>query len=179
MENKSLIAIVSESAQIEQMLIESGGELTPELEAFLQVNGKELAEKVDAYDLIIERFENLKSFYSAQSDFYARVASSCSGTVYRLKENIKRAMQELGAEEIKGNQKRFKLVQGSGSLRIKDPEMIPVEFKQEIIETLIDKQALKAALKQGPIPGAEIEFSPSLRTYANLPDKKTKAVKDE
>lgn len=177
-ENRSLISIVSETVAVEKMLIESGGELTPEIEAFLAVNAQELAEKVDAYDMVINRFKALEDFYGERAEFYYKISSQCLNTVARLKENIKRAMSELGVEEVKGNETRFKLVEGSGSLRIKDPEMVPVEFKEEITETVIKKSELKAALKSGPVAGAELEFNPSLRIYANLPDKKTKAVKN-
>lgn len=40
-DSKSLVGIVSETVSIERMLIESGGELTPEIEAHLAVNAQE------------------------------------------------------------------------------------------------------------------------------------------
>lgn len=178
MENKSLVSIVAETVSIEKMLIESGGEVTPEMEAFLAVNAQELAEKVDGYDMIITRFKNLAEFYNQKAEFYLKISAQCVNTSEKLKKNIKLAMETLKVDEVKGNEVRFTLVKGQGSLKIKDPEMVPVEFKQEIIETVIDNARLKAACKLGPVPGAEIEYNPSLRTFANLPDKKTKAVKN-
>lgn len=178
MENKSLVEIVNETVSLEKMLIESGGELTSEMEEFLAVNANKLAEKVDGYDLVINRFKNLAEFYKQKADFYIKISEQCVNTSEKLKKNIKHAMETLNVEEVKGNEVRFTLVKGQGSLKIKDREMIPVEFKQEIIETVIDNARLKAACKLGPVPGAEIEYNPSLRTFANLPDKKTKAVKN-
>lgn len=177
MENQSLLAIVGKTVEIEKMLIESGGELTPEIEAALIVNEQSLSEKADGYHNIIERFDALGDHYSKRAAFFAQISKQCAGVVDRLKGNIKIAMSELKVDEIKGADVRFKLVTTSGKLIIEDEEMVPVEFKQEVINTVIQKDALKAALQAGEVPGAKLEKGYSLRAYANLPDKETKPKK--
>ena len=176
MNNKSLVTIVNESASIEAMLIESGGELTDEIQNFLAVNSTELATKVDGYHMIIDRFDSLKKYYAEKAEFFKIISGQCDNASKRLKENIKFAMLELGVDEIKGHDMRFKLSQGAGKLVVDDEEMIPVEFKVEKITTEIKNSELKEALKKGPIVGAHIEPTQSVRAYANLPEKKTKQI---
>lgn len=173
---RSLLSIINEASSIEGMIIESGGELTPDIEMLLEVNQRTLAEKVDAYHMVIERFEALEKHYQSRSDYFKTISGQCKSVILRLKNNIKFAMQEMGVEEIKGLDMRFKLSQTPGSLVIEDPEMVPVEFKKEVISTEIDKKALKEALGKHEVPGAKLDRGFSLRTYANIPDKKTKAV---
>lgn len=176
MENKSLVLLVNEAMKIEQMLIESGGELSESVENALAVNSKELSQKVDGYQHILERFDSLEKHYKARAEFFKQIATQCKNAQDRLKDNIKYAMQELGVDEIKGQDMRFKMTPTSGSLVIEDPEMVPVEFKAEIVTTEIDKKALKEALSKGDVPGAKLEAGFSLRSYANTPEKKKKEV---
>ncbi len=65
--------IVNEAMQIEQMLMESGGEITPEIDQALAVNSNSLVEKVDSYHHIIERFEALEGHYKS----LRRILQSC------------------------------------------------------------------------------------------------------
>ncbi|MGZ3770043.1 MAG: siphovirus Gp157 family protein [Bdellovibrio sp.] len=176
MENKSLVLLVNEAMQIEQMLMESGGELTEEINKSLSVNSAELAQKVDGYDHILTRFESLEKHYKARAEFFKTIATQCKAAQDRLRDNIKFAMHEMGVSEIKGNDMRFKMAPTQGMLIIEDESMVPVEFKHEIVTTEIDKKALKDALLKGELPGAKLVPGFSLRSYANTPERKaTKA----
>ncbi len=174
MENKSLYAIVNESMEIEKLLVESGGEITEEIEKALSVNASELSLKVDGYQHVIERFNSLSDHYKARAEFFRTIAGQCKTAADRLKDNIKNAMIDMGIEEVKGQDMRFKLSPTSGTLIIEDAEMIPVEFKSEVITTEIDKKALKDAAAKGEVAGVRIEPGFTLRSYANTPEKKSK-----
>jgi hypothetical protein len=54
-EKTGIYALIFESNQIAERLIESGGELTPELESALDKNEMSLAQKTDSYSVITER----------------------------------------------------------------------------------------------------------------------------
>lgn len=177
-QNKSLMAIVNQSIDIEKMLIESGGEVNEEIEKFLTITHSELAEKVDGYQNVIERFEALEDHYKARAEFFRTVSGQCKTVAQRLKDNIKYAMQEMGVVEIKGNDIRFKLSPTKGRVIIEDANMVPVEFKEEVIETKIDDKKIREALEQGEVRGARLEPGFSLRTYANVPERKSKEVQD-
>lgn len=173
--NKSLVLIVNEAMNLEQMLMESGGEINEAMEKALAVNSQELALKTDGYVEIIERFDSLSDHYKRRAEFYAKIAAQCSNASERLENNIKFAMQELGVDEIKGVDTRFKLTATSGSLKITDEEMVPVEYKIEKVVTSLDNKAIKGALSNGKeVPGAELIPGKSLRVYANTPERKSK-----
>lgn len=172
---KSLAAIVNESNQIEAMLLESQGEITEAIEAALAVRDLELTEKVDGYSHIMDRFAALESHYKEKAEFFSRISKQCSNVQDRLKNNIKFAMQEMGTTELVGVDIKFTLKPTTGSLVIDDAEMVPVEFKSEVIETVIDKKKLKDAASKGEVPGARVEPGFSLRMFANTPEKKVKA----
>lgn len=171
---KSLAAIVNESNQIEAMLLESQGEITEAIEAALAVRDLELTEKVDGYSHIMDRFAALESHYKEKAEFFSRISKQCSNVQDRLKNNIKFAMQEMGTTELVGVDIRFTLKPTTGSLVIDDAEIVPVEFKSEVIETVIDKKKLKDAASKGEVPGARVEPGFSLRMFANTPERKTK-----
>lgn len=175
-DSKSLKDIVNEASQIEQMLIESCGEITPEIGAALSVISEQLPQKIDHYHFILERFESLEKHYKSRAEFFKQIAAQCKNAQDRLKENIKFAMHEMGVDEIHGQDMRFKMAPTQGTLIIEEEEMVPVEFKAEIITTEIDKKALKEALLVGEVPGAKLVPGFSLRTYANTPEKKKKEV---
>ena len=125
-EQKSLLSIVNEAMTLEKMLIESNGEITPEIEQALAVNQQELSLKADGYHTIMERFDNLERHYLARADFYKRIASQCGGVVDRLKNNIKLAIHEMGVTEIKGEDIRFVIKETKGKVIIEDEEMLSV-----------------------------------------------------
>jgi hypothetical protein len=166
-ENKSLVSIVSEVNQIETMLIESGGEITPEIECALAVRDASVATKVDGYSYILDRLESLEEHYKNQAAFFSVISKQCKGAKDRLKDNLKGAMQEMGLDEIKGNDFRFKLSNSKPALEILDLGVVPKGYKKEVITVEIDKKALADDLAVGEIPGARLVPSFSLRKYAN------------
>lgn len=178
-QSKSLMTIVARSNEIELMLVESGGELNDEIEKFLMINSSELAEKVDGYQTVIERFEALEDHYKAKAEFFKTVSGQCKTIAARLKDNIKYAMQQMGVDEIKGNDIRFKLSSTKGRVIIEDMNIVPVEFKEEVIETKIDDKKIREALEKGEVRGAKLEPGFSLRTYANIPERKPKGKKND
>ena len=171
-ENKSLSLIVSQVADIENMLIESEGVITPEIEAILAVKEINLPEKVDSYAAVIERFEMIEEYYKAKSDNILKIARAASAVYSRCKENLKFAMKELGVDEINGHDMRFKLSASKPSIIIEDDSKIDAAYK--ITETIvkIDKNKIGEDLKIGvPVAGAKMQENFSLRKYANRSSK--------
>lgn len=173
--NKSLQLIINEANQLEEMLIHSGGELTPEIEAALAVRDLNLVEKIDGYAHIMDRFASLEAHYKQKAEFFAKISKQCAAVQARLEGNIKFAMQEFESAELLGTDIKFTLKPTAGSLVVEDEAMVPVEFKTEIISTVLDKKRLKDACSKNEIPGARIEPGFSLRCVANTPKSK-KAV---
>lgn len=172
-ENKSLLALVQESNELEKQLIESNGVLTPELEAALEVKEIQLPEKVDGYNAIIERFEWIKKSYKERADFFMALSKSSQSLIDRLESNIKTAMQGLNVEELEGIDYRFKLQKSPPSVVIEDEAKIDGAYKITETITKIDKKRLAEDMKLGvPVAGAKLNQGYYVRSYSNNPTRK-------
>lgn len=167
-ETKStLYSLVIQAQAIEQKIMEAGGELTPEVEEALTRVDLSLAEKVDGYDFVIERMENQSEYWKAKAALFSKIAKSYETARERLKNSIKDAMVSLGKTEISGNDVRFKLQNNAPKLVIDDTK-IPDGFKMQVVTTVVDKERIKSALKDGiPVQGASLEQGQHVRSYAN------------
>lgn len=177
MNNKSLVQIANEVTQLEVMLIESEGAITPEIEEALSVKEIELPEKVDNYSFVQARLDMAVAMYKEQAKKYAQAAKYLENAQERLEERLKFGMTTLGVSELNGNTVRYTLKPTAGSLVIDDEEAIPLAFKTEVSVTTIDKATLKTALKTEQIPGAHIEPGLTLRKFVST--KLIKGGKDE
>ena len=158
---------------LERALIESDGIISPEVEQMLAVRELDLPEKVDGYAFIIDRLESMEDFYKQRAEMFLKASRTLQNSKESLKERLKFAMQELGTNELFGNDVRFKGAHTKGSLVIEDKDAVPVEYKTEVVTTEIDKKKIKADLDSGKeVPGARIEPGYSLRCYTNTNVKK-------
>ena len=166
----SLQVLVSEANIIEQKLIESDGEITEEIELMLSIRSENLADKVDSYAVIIERFKAIEEFYAEKAEKIKQIAKNCNYVQKRLKKNIEFAMSNLGTDEISGNESRFKLQRSQSSLLLSDEDQIPMEYKNPVTTYVVDKDKIKAEIKAGKdLPFASMVENFSLRTYSATP----------
>lgn len=166
MEKTTLSNIVVAFSQIEQELIESGGELSPSLEAFtLDLTGK-LEDKIEAYHAVMERASMGASYYKAKADEYNRIAKGLAKSEDFLKQNLKAALETLELTEVKAGSVRVKLAKCPQRLVIDNEATIPQEFVELVPKVLTGP--LKAALESGlEVQGAHLEGGTALRFYAN------------
>jgi hypothetical protein len=164
-ENKSLVALTEDYQRLMGLLMETGGELTPEIEKELEVNTEMLAAKADKYEFITSKLEAEEAYFKAKADSYTRVARACANARQRLRDAIKFSMQQTGKTEIIGEDTTFCIVNGAPKLVIKDPGVVPKNYVVETIVRDLDKDKIKADLKAGKsVPGAEFEPVYQLRT---------------
>ncbi len=172
-DSKSLVTLAEESAKLEIALSESGGELTPEIEAMLAEIDVALPEKVENYSLLIDRMTTLSAFYKDRAKFIERMASAAEKVVERCEFNLKLAMEKTGQTEIRGIDVRYKLSPTAGKVVIENEELIDPAYT--VIEQVrkIEKKRIGEDLKAGvPVKGARLEVGTSLRRYANTPGKR-------
>lgn len=167
----SLVQIAQDLTTLEQKLIESEGHVTPEIEELLVVNSEMLPAKVDNYSLFLNRCKSVEQFYLERADFFYKVAKQMSNVQDQLNHNIKIAMQTLGVDELTGQDVRFKLQGVKAKVVIDDDSLIPKDYKKEVIKFEIEKERLRGDLEIGAVPGAHLEKSFALKTYAATPKK--------
>jgi len=163
-----LYEIVSEFKELEQMLYESGGELTPEIEQLLAVNQENLTEKLENMGKVIANLEG--------------DINACDGEIHRLADmklakeiainSIRKAMlsaltnvvppDKRGVHKLETSLFKFS-TRKSQQVVINDLRAIPSEFKVVNTTETPDKTKIKNAINQGrTVKGA------SLSTNINL-----------
>jgi len=160
----NLISITQSIIALENQILDNGGELTPELELSLEINEKNLIEKVDKYVYLIDRLEMGAEFFKAKQEEAAKLKKSYESTIDNLKERLKFAMKTLNTNELRGLEYSYKLAKSKSKVKIENLESIPMEYVREKISYEPDKEKIFAALEIGlQIPGATLEDSYSLR----------------
>lgn len=168
----TLIGLYKESVDLVKMIVEAGGEITPELEEQLQVNEEGLAAKVDGYVVIIDKFEHEADFFKARAEQLLAISKQLNNSAKRLKERIKYVMIDSQKHEFCGNDSRFKLAKGKDKLIIDEANVLP-SYKVEKVTLVPDKERIKTELELGEdLEFARIEPSFTLRVYANKGGKK-------
>ena len=174
MSQQSLVNLVKQANFLEQTLIESGGELTPELEEILNNIDINLPEKVDGYYSVLERFELAEKYWKDKATAFSNISSACKKLQVRLKENLKYAAKESGGDEITGKEYRFKVQKSPKSLVINEDKLASKWYIEEVVLTP-DKPRIKEALEaKEKIEGAYFEQGTQLRKYFNNPIRREK-----
>lgn len=164
---KDLISIVMEMNAVTQQIIESGGELSPQLEEFFASVSKDLAQKTDSYAFVMDRLDAEEKFWAEKAEQFGRVAKSVGNARERMKQAIKTAMHVMETDEVKGNDFRFKLSRSTPKLVI-DQNLLPAHYFMIVNSRVVDKEMIARELEAGhEIAGAKMEEVKSLRKYVN------------
>lgn len=157
----TLFNITAEQKRINDALMESGGELTPELEEALLVNAENFAVKVEGYTASIRKFDALAEAADAEIKRIQAIKKAATNSAKRLKDNLAYGMEVMGMDkaEIGLNKLSFR---SSTAVNITDEVRIPSQYIK--VETSIDKMALKKDLQAGiVIEGAELVTNRNLQ----------------
>lgn len=160
------------SAELEEMLISTDGEITDQIAEFLAVKDIQLPAKVDSYAYLMERMDVLAMHYKCKAEYFQNLAKAADKVTDRCKSNLEEAMNLIGTQEILGFDTKFKFVKTNPSVVINDESLIPEEFKIPIFDTQIDKKAISARLKDGiEVSGCSLKQGQTLKKLANTPGK--------
>lgn len=163
---KSLVEITDIVYRVEKALIETNGEITPEIEAMLEVKENELPVKVDSYSVTIDKLHHEAQFLEAQADRLATLAKSILKAREGLKTRMKDAMMKLGVVELEGETTKIRLQNAPPKVIIEDETKIEGQYLTTEIVTRADKKKIANALKDGiKVDGARLEQDLSLRFY--------------
>lgn len=177
---KSLIALVGDFAAFDKQLVESGGEITPEMEAALDLTGADMARKVDGYKLYMDHLDAQAMYFEDIEKQAQHGKRLFNNHREKMKENLKFAMTCLGVDELAGEAFRFKKSTLKPKLVIESQDALPPSYiKKEMVEvTSIDKESLMIDLGLGKsVAGAQLVDVVSVRSYVN-PAAKARPVKE-
>ena len=145
----TLYELTQEWAEIQDALIDSGGELTPEIEARLDALPGALQVKADGYCYVIQQLLRSADAAKAEADRLSELARVRKNAADRLKDRLKSAMETTG--QLKLESDRFKVrVQKNGRPSIAwtgEPDALPCEYSRVAVS--LDGQAAYEAWKAG------------------------------
>jgi len=172
MANQSLMAHADDKLALWHLLSESGGEITPVMQAWLDEIETGLATKVDSYKFVIDDLELESQRLKAKAKDINAAAKSLENLADSIKERMKAAMTKMGVNEVMGQDYRYRLTTGIQRLEIM-PEVVSKDWFMQVVTLEPDKARIRAALDQGEfIPGARLVDSPRLTAYVNKGNKK-------
>ena len=163
---KSFAKLIEEANAVESLLIDSHGEVTPQIEELIKLQQTDIAHKVESYSYLMDHSESKAEFYKQQAEFWLKLSKAHNNFSKMLKDRMKFHMQLWGVTEIQGFDIKFTLSKSNPSLIIENQELVPDKFKDVVTTIEIRNNELKAALKKEPIAGARLEESFSLRKTA-------------
>lgn len=162
--SKSIFEIVAEAQDITCAILEADGEITPSIELALAINVNTVASKVDSYQAVMDRCKVESEYWDERKKECDKMKRAYEAVEKKLKDNIKYFMTATGATKIEGFYSGFSISESPGALVIDDLDLIPEQYKLEVISYEPNKPLLKAALLEGAlIPGAHIEHGQTLR----------------
>src|SRR5574343_640976 len=153
----TLRALTSLVQTLESKLIESGGEITPELEKEIELTTDNLLSKIDAYSIVKTKMEKSIEYHKQMMKNHAQIINEIERSMEWLEGNLRRSMDETNSDFLKGHEYIIKKRLNPPSCEIINEDIVPDEFNNQKTVTTIDKKKLLEGLKIGvEIPGARL-----------------------
>jgi hypothetical protein len=159
----NLETLIKQSTQLAGALVECQGELTPELEAALDLVNEKLPQKIDNYGYLIDRLEVEATFLGEKIKQIADLQSKIVTAHEQLKERMTFHLHSVEDKTLLGNEYKFKLSPTAGRTVV-DEKVLPMDYWKTEVLKRVDREKIKADLKTGKeIPGCKIEQTWSFR----------------
>lgn len=164
----SLIDLVRKANELEQQLVESGGEITDLISQIEEDLRTDVQRKAEDYHFVIERMKSNAEFYKDEAEKFYTVAKSLENTQARIKEFLKGGMQAMDISEIIGERVKVSLSDSKPRMEIIDENDIPQQYKMVVTTHEIDKEKLRADLESGVhVTGARLVQGKTIRFTVN------------
>lgn len=164
------------STQIEQMLIESQGELTPEIENLCELkdwNERDLKAETDLLAMSLERMNQSINYYNDQIEHLEKLVKGLERSEARLSMAIKETLEKLNLEAIAGDYRAFSLRKTPPKVEILDELAVTDEFKEIKLTESVKKREIAAALNSGrELPWARLVSNRTLTIKTSKPKLK-------
>lgn len=156
----NLYEITQQQQELNNLLEESYGELTPELEQALELNLDNFSVKAEGY---VKAIKNYKAESDAIAEEIRRLQDKkkvCENAVDRMKTALSDSMNVFGMSKVQAGLFKISLTT-SKAVNIIDEDAIPQNYKKVKYE--VSKTEIKKAIEAGEtVEGAEIKENHSI-----------------
>jgi len=148
--SRRLHEITADFVALEELLLEAGGELTPEIEAWMAENAWNLDTKVDGYAALIHEWTADAEKWKAEEERCAGHRKARTNAAQRLKDRLCEELVRM--DRLKVETPRFKVAVQRSAPSVEvcaAVELLPEAFRRSVTTVTADKTALKDALTAG------------------------------
>ncbi|UZJ39981.1 siphovirus Gp157 family protein [Prosthecochloris sp. SCSIO W1102] len=98
---ETLHSLITQMQEIEEQIIEAGGELTPEIEALISGTEEKIEDKLDSYAAMIDYLKGQAEYLEKQEKLFAGRKRTVRNSIDSMKDRMLGAMQVIGKDKIK------------------------------------------------------------------------------
>jgi hypothetical protein len=151
----SLFAIMEEHVQLMSQIMEAEGEVTPEMEEALQLNGEQMQRKAMSVGYAVKTCEYSIEVLDKEIDRLQALKKRAAMAKEFFKQRLSEAMQLYGIERLEGGNIKLSF-RKSTSVDVYEKLAIPEQYL-EWKEPEVNKKRIAEALKAGDeVPGARL-----------------------
>lgn len=161
---KTMRELIFEAKELELKLESTGGELDPVTELELYQNELDVKSKTDSCAAFMEHLSLEVDRWTNRKNEATLGLTRAKRRLEYFEEYLKYSVDQMGGE-VKGDYSVIKTAPTAGNLIIIDKELIPMQYKKEVVDIHfdIDNKAIKEDLSLGiPVPGAELKINQKL-----------------
>jgi hypothetical protein len=140
--------------ELEEMLLESSGELTDEMEgqfAILTQQAESLPAAIDDVLALVRDIEIRAEARKAEAKRIADRAKRDEAVAAWFKNQVLRVMQNEGMKKIETTRFRATVAMPGGKAALEIVGDVPAEMTKTVTEIVVDKDAIRSALEQGTV----------------------------
>jgi hypothetical protein len=164
----TLYDLIVNAQLIVAALVESGGEITPDIDAALNTHQLALSAKVDSYAFVEDQLETQARVLKEREETVYKIRKGLENARERLRQNLKNGMKAMEMREILGNEFKYAISERKPRI-VFEESLVPDQYKYVVHQTLVDTEALLTALNRGEsVPGARLEPVIALTKRVNV-----------
>jgi hypothetical protein len=147
----TMIQLASERANIIDLIIETGGEVTDEQIEALNLNLDGIEAKAQGYLAVIGAMEALAARAKEEADIARAFAQATERGIDAIRQRLAMAMRLADLTSVKAGGRTVSVCQGKPSVVVDNPDGLPAScLRVEIKETVtVDKEAVRGLIESG------------------------------
>ncbi len=152
----TLYGITKEMNQLEDLLFQSEGEVTQEVEEVQDKIQELLIHKVDGCAGYIEKQKDLIAIAKEKKKELDKFIKTKENAIESFSNYVKFCLQRTGKEKFTGLRREIYLRKPQKKVEILDQEKLPIQFIEIEKKVKVKTAEIKKALKEGKVEGAKL-----------------------
>lgn len=155
--------LMIEAFRLDELLTARDGEILPEEEPLAEALAAGILKKVDGCGDYLEGLQREIDAFKDEEERLAARRKALTARRERFVRYLHHTMTALNVPKAEGSLYALVVRKNPPSVVVDDEDALPAKFLIYTMEKRVDKKALGAALKAGPVPGARLEAGTSLQ----------------